>query len=264
MTPLLTIKKNLLNVGVFPGCDESCHFCLSSPTSCPLLKAGVQCLIDNKEILFEKTFVPPVSYNDVSIVTIFDNSSKVSTKRPVRITSVPKVASLIITMHGPILYSLDKTVPWNYEGDVYYHGIKQDWPAAEDSSSEKVDSNISNIAGTSKITRSGRIFSPEIAPPKAISGPVIIHVVVAPPKVVPNPAIISANTPVDKTITILVITPTDIPAAESTETRGKSILIEPVRTKAQSLAIPETSRKEMEEILKIIKRSDYDVVEQLG
>ena len=27
MTPLLTIKNNLLNVDVFPGCDESCHFC---------------------------------------------------------------------------------------------------------------------------------------------------------------------------------------------------------------------------------------------
>ena len=35
-------------------------------------------------------------------------------------------------------------------------------------------------------------------------------------------------------------------------------------TKAQSLVIPETSQKEMEEILRIIKKSDYDVVEQLG
>ena len=34
--------------------------------------------------------------------------------------------------------------------------------------------------------------------------------------------------------------------------------------KAQSLAIPETSWKEMEEILKILKIRDYDVVEQLG
>ena len=41
VTPLLTIKKNLLNAGVFPGCDESCCSCLSSPTSCPLLKASV-------------------------------------------------------------------------------------------------------------------------------------------------------------------------------------------------------------------------------
>ena len=135
----------------------------------------------NEEIMFEKVPLIKNSCEDVSIITISDNPPRVSTKRPVRITSVPKVAPLIITMPGPIPYSSDKTVPWNYGGgDVYYHGIKQDWPDAEDSSSEKVNSDISNIAGTSKITRSGRVFSPEIAPPKAISGPVIIHVGVTP------------------------------------------------------------------------------------
>ena len=41
-------------------------------------------------------------------------------------------------------------------------------------------------------------------------------------------------------------------------------MVDPVRKKAQSLTIPETSKKEMEEIFKIIKRSDYNVVEQLG
>ena len=34
--------------------------------------------------------------------------------------------------------------------------------------------------------------------------------------------------------------------------------------KAQKIFIPEASQKEMEEILKIIKRSNYNVVEQLG
>ena len=95
-------------------------------------------------------------------------------------TSVPKVAPLIITMHGPVPYLSDKTVPCNYGGDVHYHGIEQDWPVAEDSSYEKDNSDISNIAGTIKITRSRRIFSPEIAPLKAVSGPVIIPVVVSP------------------------------------------------------------------------------------
>ena len=53
MTSLPTIKINLLTAGVFPGCSEVFHLFLSSPTGCPLLKAGIQCLIDNKEILFE-------------------------------------------------------------------------------------------------------------------------------------------------------------------------------------------------------------------
>ena len=46
--------------------------------------------------------------------------------------------------------------------------------------------------------------------------------------------------------------------------KGKWIQEELVRTSVQPLVIPETSKKEMEEILKIIKKSDYDVVEQLG
>ena len=110
----------------------------------------VQRQMDDKEILFEKTPVPTVSYKDVSIVTISANPSRVSTKKPVRITSVPKVAPLIITMPGPIPYSSDKTVPWNYGGDVYYHGVKQEWLADEDSILEKADPDISDIAETTR------------------------------------------------------------------------------------------------------------------
>ena len=122
-----------------------------------------------------------------------------------------------------------------------------------------MDSDVSNIAGTSKIIRSGRIFSLEIAPPKAVSRPVFIPVV-APPKVIPGPIIISVNTLIDKVVTTPVIILTDTPTAELTEARGKGVMVEPVRTKAQSLVFLETSKKEMEEILKIIKKSDYDVV----
>ena len=38
VTPLLTIKKNLLKAGLFLGCVEGCHFYLSLPTGCHLLK----------------------------------------------------------------------------------------------------------------------------------------------------------------------------------------------------------------------------------
>ena len=38
-----------------------------------------------------------------------------------------------------------------------------------DEQNEKVDPSIVNIAGTSNITRSGRIFSPEISPPAQIT-----------------------------------------------------------------------------------------------
>ena len=41
-------------------------------------------------------------------------------------------------------------------------------------------------------------------------------------------------------------------------------MVEPVQTKAHPEAILEVSKKEMEEILKIIKRSDYNMVKKLG
>ena len=84
---------------------------------------------------------------------------------------------------------------------------------------------------------------------------------VAAPKVTSVPIIISASAPIDEAVTTPVSIPNHTPAVE---TQGKSILVEPVQMKAKSLTIPETSKKEMKEILKIIKRSDYDVVEQLG
>ena len=86
-------------------------------------------------------------------------------------------------MPGALPYKSDKSIPWNYGGEIY-HGIKQDGLTAEEMSSKEKDSDISNIVGTSKITRSGRIFSPEISPPKEVFGPVVV------PKVTSVPIII--------------------------------------------------------------------------
>ena len=97
---------------------------------------------------------------------------------------------MIITSPGPIPYSSDKVVPWNYGADVYYHGVKQDLLAIKNEVAEDTDPNIDNIVGTSKVTRSGRIFSPKISP---------------------------------KTIATLVV----ILATELTGTRGKEVFIEP-------------------------------------
>ena len=78
-----------------------------------LLWLGIQRLMDNQEILFEKTPVTPTPVNDVSIITISANLSKVS-KRPVKITSDPKTVPLKITMRG-----LSRTIPTNqYRGTM--------------------------------------------------------------------------------------------------------------------------------------------------
>ena len=56
---------------------------------------------------------------------------------------------------------------------------------------------------------------------------------------------------------------TDKPSADP---RGKEKVVEPVETEipAEDIAAEEPSAREMDEILKIIKRSDFKIVEQLG
>ena len=121
-------------------------------------------------------------------------------------------------MSGPVPYESDKTVSWNYGGDIYYHGIKQDGLAAKEMSSEEEDSNISNISGTSKITCNARIFSPEIAPPKVVFG------LVAVPKVTSVPIIISASAPTGKDDTTPAVIPTNTSTTEIREKKFKKSL----------------------------------------
>ena len=96
---------------------------MSLPNGCLLLKIGVQHMIDDREILFEKVPSAKSLCEDVSIITISNNPAKISSKGPVRITTTPKIAPLIITSPEPIPYSSDKVVPWNYAAGVYYHGV---------------------------------------------------------------------------------------------------------------------------------------------
>ena len=89
----------------------------------------MQCLIDSRVILFEK--IPTIKsltnkVEDLSIITISNKPFRIPSKGPIRISNEPTIAPLIIITAGPIPYSSDKAVPWNYGAEVYYHGIKQD------------------------------------------------------------------------------------------------------------------------------------------
>ena len=134
LTPLPVIKENLMRARIFTGCEKDCYFCLNVRADCPMLKSGVQRLMDTQEILFQKTLVDtftPItpatfvtSTNDIAIITISDNLPK-ACKRPVKIMPDPKFVPLKITVPGPVPYQSNKTIPWNYGGEIFYHGIKQ-------------------------------------------------------------------------------------------------------------------------------------------
>ena len=75
-------------------------------------------------------------------------------------------------------------------------------------SSDEETLDVGNIAGTSKITRSGRIFSPKISLPRAIFGPSSALVAVK----------ISVRSPVIEEI----VTPKVVPSAVTAD-KGKGI-----------------------------------------
>ncbi|XP_058754998.1 uncharacterized protein LOC131628147 [Vicia villosa] len=198
-TPLPVIKRKLLQAGLFPGCDVGCYYCASQPNGCENLKRGIQGWRDRRTIMFEK--IP-------SVENLCEGFSR----------------GLKIEDPGPISYSSDKAIPWNYGAEVYIQGVKQELVA--DKVAEDTNPDVGNISGTSKVTRSGRVFSPEISPNTA-----------AP-------------------------TGTPIPNQDA-DTRGKGPLLEPIQTPVE-IVTENPSPEEENEFLKIIRKSDYDIFEQMG
>src|ERR1051325_1520591 len=101
-----------------------------------------------------------------------EDCADVNTIRISSVDLVPRVALLIITSPRPIPYSSDKVITWNYGAEVHYHGVKQEPSTIEDIAFEAINPDIGNIIGSSKVTRTGRVFSPEISPPKDTTTPI--------------------------------------------------------------------------------------------
>src|SRR3954462_7806442 len=188
--------------------------------------------MDRRIIMFERlpsmdvlceVFANGIKIEDASVISSLP--FKISAKAPFKISATLKVASVVIASPTPFPYSSDKAVPWGYDTNVYVHGVKQSTSTEE--TAKLTAPTVSNIVGTSKITRSGRIFSPEISPNVA-AGPVRVPV--------PN---------------------------QNVNARGKEPQDEQVQTPVEITA-EDPSKQEMEEILKIICKSDYNIVEQLG
>ncbi|XP_058774379.1 uncharacterized protein LOC131648660 [Vicia villosa] len=153
-TPLPVIKKKLLQASLFPGCNIGFYSCASQPNGCENLKRGFQGWMDHCTIMFEKIpsveslcegFSCGLNIEDVSVIS--KTPLRIPTKGPIKITTEPRVARLIITKPGPIPYSSDKAVPWNYGADVYINGVKQE--PLTDKVVEVTNPDVDNIAGTS-------------------------------------------------------------------------------------------------------------------
>ncbi|XP_050916290.1 uncharacterized protein LOC127131407 [Lathyrus oleraceus] len=95
------------------------------------------------------------------IVPVFDQERfpkpfVVPYKRNVDLEPVKKIEPMVIYVPAPFSFDSTKAVPWNYE-PVVYVGNK---PVI------LKEPDVTNIAGASGVTRSGRFFAPEVIPNK--------------------------------------------------------------------------------------------------
>ncbi|XP_058774882.1 uncharacterized protein LOC131649152, partial [Vicia villosa] len=126
------------------------------------------------------------------------------------------IAPLIICLPGPVPYNSDKAVPYNYNATMIKDGQEVPLPTL---------SSVENIADVSRVTRSGRVYTP--LPPKQPVAPATGQ----------NPV----NTPVGN--------PVEIPVSNTNTDVGQSS--------------GTNVNPDFDEILKLIKRSEYKIVDQL-
>ncbi|XP_058732596.1 uncharacterized protein LOC131604125 [Vicia villosa] len=166
--PLVSVKQHLVNSGIFPGCGVDCESCKSQPEGCADLKGMVQKLIDEGPLQFYRRLRGAKSnVGEVSVISIpYDPVVPICIQVPIQIpVSIPyeeQPAALMITVPGPIPYESEKAIPWHYGSDVYYHGTKKGDEPSKGEFVEAAAANTDNFAGTGRITRSGRVFSPQL------------------------------------------------------------------------------------------------------
>ena len=83
---------------------------------------------------------------------------------PVKIAVPIRKSPITINVPGPVPYVSDKEIPWHYDGECYQQGQKLATQKSEDGKFEEEKSEIHDVVGESRITRSGWIFSPPEQP----------------------------------------------------------------------------------------------------
>ncbi|XP_050876141.1 uncharacterized protein LOC127079815 [Lathyrus oleraceus] len=171
--------------------------------------------------------------------------------RKKKIESPPNgVQPIHICVPGPFPYQNTKVVPWRYETNAYVDGKEIQIP----------DTDIVNITWTGGMSRSGYVFAPKYTP-RVSPSPTIV-----PPKekVFPPPSSqAGASAPATPIMTIVPAVIKVIPdkAVESKTSKGKRLMIEDEQVEGRKKGI---SVEEGQKFLKLIKKSDFKIVDQLG
>ncbi|XP_050896639.1 uncharacterized protein LOC127103419 [Lathyrus oleraceus] len=157
-TLLTVVHARLMEAELMNGIHDNCVVCSSNPDQCGEFKIYLQRLMDERVIQFTRAKID----EDVAvIVPVFDQERLpkpfvVPYQRNVDLEPLKKIEPMVIHVPAPFSFDNTKAVPWNYE-PVVYVGNK---PVI------LKEPDVTNIAGASGVTQSGRVFAPEVIPNK--------------------------------------------------------------------------------------------------
>ncbi|KAI5410284.1 hypothetical protein KIW84_055689 [Lathyrus oleraceus] len=236
VTSLLVVKGRLLNGGVYSGCDEDCLGCAESENGCDQLRAGIQGMMDEGCLQFRRAVK---DRGTVSTITIY---FKPTEGRGPRVVSAPATNGTPVTISVPVTISAPTTiaasgrravensrvVPWKY--DNAYRSNRR-----AESQTRPVNQTLVTIGLPNRVP--------------ATVGPAVDNV--GGPGGFTRSGRLFAPQPLR-----------DNNAEAFAKAKGKQAVVE--EEPVQKEASEGTFEKDVEEFMKIIKKSDYKIVDQLN
>ncbi|XP_050875865.1 uncharacterized protein LOC127079525, partial [Lathyrus oleraceus] len=148
--------KRLVRARLIDACHDSCEECAIQPKGCKVVRNDIQNLM-NQGVL---QISGPAINEEVSVIEPVFNIPE-----PFEVTyhrrEVVHPSPVVVCMPTPFPFESTKAVPWKYDITVV-DGVVDGKPKIAESKEvlENVDTDVTNIAGTSRMTRSGRIYTP--------------------------------------------------------------------------------------------------------
>src|ERR1051325_831334 len=139
--PLMTVKKDLLQAGVFLGCPDDCRWCASTYDGCAWLRRRIQRMMDNREVLFLK---PP------SVENLCEDISK-NLKIEDADEALPEVWDTLGQPSGKFDFMVKYTAPESYK--ITIEDIKATGWGDDDYLEEYVDLNTMRITSSDPTPR---------------------------------------------------------------------------------------------------------------
>ncbi|XP_050890018.1 uncharacterized protein LOC127095358 [Lathyrus oleraceus] len=156
-TPLAAFHARLVEAGLVNVDHDNCEECATYPKGCQVVRDNIQDLMDKGVLQISSA----VKNEDVLVIEPCFNLPE-----PVEIPYysggvVPvnsKPSPVEICMPTPFPYESTKVVPWKYEITAVDKVVEG---SSDAEVTEAVSEDVTNIAGMSRMTRSGRVYTPE-------------------------------------------------------------------------------------------------------